>query len=513
MVPFFMVAAGAVILAFVLPSVYRSTAVILIEQREIPAEYVTSSLTTYAEQRMQSINQRVLTSARLLELIKQFDLYQELRKRETTDEIIARMRRDISLEPVNVDVTDRKSGRTATATIAFTLSYEGKNARKVQQVANTITSLFLKEDLKVRKDQASTTFLFLRNEKEKIRRQVAECEKKIAEFKKQHVQSLPELFPVNLQILDTLKRNIDRTRETLRTLREKEGELEDKLANTAVDLNSAMMRKNLMDEDEKRLENLKMELIRLKTRFSELYPDVRKIRQEIKELSKKIELKKNRKKADHTDITGDSVKNPAYVTLSSRLAGLRSDIKSVKNNLAALEKEEAECKAKLAATPGVEEKYNALVARRNVLNAKLHELQGKMMEARIAQELEAKQKGEHFTLIDSARLPEKPYKPDRTIIILIGIVLALGAGIGSAAVAEFSDTSFTDAISLAKATGFPVLTEVPEIITSRDMKAAKKRRIIIWTAIIAAVIAGAWLFNTCVMDFDVLTAKIMRRFS
>ncbi|MBC8440383.1 MAG: chain-length determining protein [Deltaproteobacteria bacterium] len=511
-VPFVLIVAASVVTALMLPSIYKSQATILIEQREIPAEYVTSSMTTYAEQRMQSIKQRVLTSQQLQNLIRQFSLYQKQLEKITIDEIVAEMRKQIVLTPVNVEVADRSSGRSATATIAFTLSYEGENPEKVQQVVNTIITLFLKEDLKVRTDQASSTHEFLREEAEKIKAKLAEYEKEMAIFKKKHANSLPELFQVNMQTLNNIERNIELVKENLRTLREKKGGMEEELVNTPVDLESVMVQRGQKDQDESRLEALKMELINLKTKFSDLYPDVKKIKQEIQELSAKVE-QKNKEAEKTKQVDKNSVKNPAFVTLSSRLAGLNSDISSLNNQIDDLEQQAVVCREKIAATPGVEEKYNAILSERNTLYTKYNEMQAKMMEAKVAQGLESEQKGERFTLIESAILPEKPFKPNRLAIVLIGIVLGLGAGVGFASIVEFSDTSFRDAESLTRATGFPVLTVVPCIVTRQD----RMRRIMVRSAgfATAVVVLGVsvFLFDHYVMDLDVVWAKIMRRIS
>ncbi len=170
---------------------------------------------------MQSIHARILTSTRLLELIEEFGLYPDLKEKKTKDEIIEIMKEDIKLSPVNVEIADRISGRTATATIAFTLSYEGENPAKVQKVANTITSLFLQEDLKVRKEQSSSAYDFLFVESEKVKKQISELETKMALFKKENVEALPELFQLNQQTLDRVERDIEYTKESLRSLKEK----------------------------------------------------------------------------------------------------------------------------------------------------------------------------------------------------------------------------------------------------------------------------------------------------
>ncbi len=512
LVPFGLIVMVSVLTALMLPAVYKSTATILIEQREIPAEYVTSSMTTYAEQRMQIIKQRVLTSRQLQSLIRQFDLYRQLREKMTIDEIVAKMRDQIFLNPINVDVADRRSGRTATATIAFALSYEGENPEKVQQVVDTITTLFLKEDLKVRTDQASSTYAFLEEEKDRIKERLDRYERELAVFKKKHAKSLPELFQMNMQAMDKLERNIEQSKESLRASKEKKEELEEQLINTPVDLVSAMGPMGQKDEDEKRLEVLKMEMIKLKTKFSDVYPDVKKLKQEIKGLSEKVALKKQERENTEED-EKKSLKNPAYVTLSSRLAGLKSDIGFINNQIRDLENQVDVYRQRLAATPGVEEKYNAILSERNNFNTKYNEMQGKMMEAKVAQGLESKQKGERFTLVESAGLPEKPFKPNRLAIVLIGIVLGMGAGVGIAAIIEFTDTSFRDAESLSKATGFPVLTVVPRIITRQDKTRRLATRGIGCVTAVLAMVVLVILIDNYVMDLDVVWAKIMLRIS
>jgi len=511
-IPFILIVAASVVTALILPSIYKSNATILIEQREISSEYVTSSMTTFAEQRMQSIKQRVLTSRQLQDFIKKYNLYPKLRKKETIDEIVAEMREQIRLEPVNIEVADRRTGRAATATIAFVLSYEGEDPAKVQQVVNNIITLFLKEDLKGRTEQASSTHEFLREEAERIKAKLAEHERELAVFKKKHANSLPELFQMNMQTLNNVERNIELVKENLRSLREKKEGLEDQLINTPVDLESSIVQREYKDDDERRLEALKMELINLKTKFSDLYPDVKKLKQEILKLGAKVEQKKKEKEKTKKE-DKNVIKNPAYVTLSSRLAGLKFDIGSAGNQITDLEKQAGLCREKIAATPGVEEQYNAIVSERNTLNIKNNEMQAKMMEAKVAQGFESKQKGERFTLIESATLPEKPFKPNRLAIALIGIVLGLGAGVGFASIIEFSDTSFRNAESLTRATGFPVLTIVPVIVTREDrIKKIVSR--LIWFVIVVAAIAGmVFLFDKYVMDLDVLWIKIMRKIS
>ncbi|MGA9477638.1 MAG: hypothetical protein WBV21_07650, partial [Desulfobacterales bacterium] len=138
-------------------------------------------------------------------------------------------------------------------------------------------------------------------------------------------------------------------------------------------------------------------------------------------------------------------------------------------------------------------------------------LMQKLMEARVSQGLETEQKGERFTLIDPARLPEKPYKPNRLAIFLIGVVLGIGAGIGTAALREFSDTSVQSIEHLSKATSFPVLATIPIIVTAGDMARQRVKRIAWVVGIVLVVIGSLAVFHFQVMDLNVFWAKLMRK--
>jgi uncharacterized protein involved in exopolysaccharide biosynthesis len=257
---------------------------------------------------------------------------------------------------------------------------------------------------------------------------------------------------------------------------------------------------------QRRLEELKVELVHLTKRFSEEYPDVRKTRAEIKDLEKQLAKtravrKANRKPPD----------NPAYINLKTQLANARAEIKLLQLQIKELELSASEFRRRIAATPDVEEAYNALIAERNNTQAKFDDLMRKHMEAGVAQGLEKEQKGERFTLIDPARLPQKPLKPNRLAILLIGLVLGVGAGIGLAALREFSDDAVRNPDQLEFATKFPVLAGIPPIITKKDIIRKRWQRVALVTGTIGVIVAGIVVFHFMVMDLNVFWAKLMRR--
>jgi polysaccharide chain length determinant protein (PEP-CTERM system associated) len=476
--------------------VYRSTSTILIEEQEISREYVMATVTSYAEERLQTINQRIMSSARLLEIIDRFKLYADKRNRLTTEEIVETMRKkDIKFETITADVVDRRTGRPTAATIAFTVSYEGKNPQVVQQVANVLASLYLEENIKVVDQQTEGTTKFLEEEMKSVQADLAGLEKKIAAYKEKNPRALPELFQFNLQSLDWTERNYDQLKDQLRSHREKESYLKTQLATMAPDA---------ANQDKERLKELRIKLGSLNTRYSEEYPDVNKTKAEIAELEKKLQSQGSQ------GAVVEKPDNPAYVALASELASVQSEIKSAKQQIKDLEQKRNDYRRRLEMSPRVEEGYKNLTAERNNTQAKYDDLMRKYMEARVAHGLEKGQMGERFTLIDPARLPEKSVRPNRPVILLIGLLLGIGAGVGTAALQETADHTARGSEDLVKALSFPVLAEIPEIVTAEDDQRRRKRmKMIAGIAALSAVIL-VLVVQFFVMDLDVLWARATR---
>ena len=232
----------------------------------------------------------------------------------------------------------------------------------------------------------------------------------------------------------------------------------------------------------------------------------RKTRAEIAHLEKQLAATEAARKSDKKQPD-----NPAYINLKAQLTNVRAEIDLLQHQIKELELSAGEFRRRIAATPNVEEAYNALIADRKNTQAKFDDLMRKHMEAGVAQGLEKEQKGERFTLIEPARLPETPVKPNRLAIMLIGLVLGVGSGIGLAALREFSDDSVRSPEQLELVTKFPVLAGIPPIITRKDISRRRWKRVALATGTIGVIVAGVVVFHLMVMDLNVFWAKLMRR--
>ena len=476
----------AAIVASLIPPTYRSTSTILIEEQGIPEEYVMSTVTSYAEQRIQSINERIMSSTKLIEVINRFNLYADQRKRRSIEEISDKMRADIKLETINAQVASRRGG-SSSATIAFSVAYEGSKPDVVQQVAGVLASMYLEENLKIREQQATGATRFIEEEMNGLQAKLADLDAKLATFKSRNMGSLPELVQSNLLNADRIDQDISRLQDQLATLKEREESIK------------------TQNPDKNRLQDLQAQLINLKTRLTEKHPDVVIIKKEIAELERRVNAAEKEGK-----VSGDS-DNPANRQFAAQLSSTQSEIRSVQRQIDEMTQKRNVYLGRVSASPRVEEQYRVLLMERNNTQAKYEDLMKKGLEANVSYGMEKGQLGERFTIIDPARLPVKPVKPNIPAILLIGFILGIGGGVGAASLKEFTDQSVRTKEALAEATSMPVLAGIPEIGSQQDIDQAKRRRSIWVILIIAFILLSLVIVHFLVMDLDVFWARFMRR--
>jgi succinoglycan biosynthesis transport protein ExoP len=539
-----------VIIAFVWPPTYKASATILIEEQEIPAELIQSTVTSYAAQRIQVISQRVMSRTNLMEIVEKYELYASERKRNTIEEVLSEMREDIDVEMITAEVMDPRTGRPAAATIAFTLAFESANPQQAQKVASELTTLYLNENLKSRTEKAAETYDFLTAESTRLSEEISRLEAKLAEFKERHINTLPELRDLNTQVLERTEREISEVDTQIRTLEERKIYLGGQLGMLDPYSSGEVLSPSA------RLDALRTEYIRLASRYSPDHPDVTSAKREIKALE--IEtgqyasaddlraeldvLRKELSKAqqsytdEHPDVkslkrqittlendlksprpapkqtsTPANADNPAYVTLQSQLAAANSEMRSLKAKRAQLTEKIEEYENRLFQTPKSEQEYRAITRDLDHASRRYQDIKAKQMTAEVGREMEKERKGERFTLIDPAILPEEPISPNRTAIIFLSLVLALGAGVGSAAIAESVDSTIRGTKGIVAAIHMAPLTVIPYMANAAETRAQRRKRIIIFASVIAGIVVLLLLVHFLVSPLDVLWFRGLRK--
>jgi uncharacterized protein involved in exopolysaccharide biosynthesis len=526
-------------LVFRLPSIYRSSATILIEEQEIPQDLVRTTVTGYADQRIQLISQRVMTNANLSRIVEEFDLYPGQRVKNSVYSAVETLREHINLEMQSADIMDRRSGRPTEVTIAFTLSFDSQSPELAQKVANEMASLYLDENIKARAKAAKETSTFLSEEARKLSEQVNELEAKLAKFKENNVGNLPDMLQLNLQQMERIERQITDNEQQIRTLEERKIYLQTELAQMSPysQLYSATGQRILSTEDELKnlqtqyvslaaqykenhprlvimrekidalkqqvggnydkqamltaqLNSQKSELVALTDRYSDQHPEVEKLQRAIADTEAAInEERKNPKQNPQKAPSLSKPDNPNYVQLKIQLDAAEAEIRSLRNTRNDLQKKISDYEQRLTAAPQVELEYKLLIRDYENAMAMYKEIKDKQMEAELAEAMETGKKGERFSMIEPPLLPEKPIKPKRLAMLFLGFVLSFAGGIGNIAIRESMDQTVHGAKGVMLISQAPPLAVIPRIENDQDQRRHITKRILLFLVVV--VVAAA----------------------
>ncbi|NLI81655.1 MAG: hypothetical protein GX443_08210 [Deltaproteobacteria bacterium] len=549
--------AGSVILAgviaLVLPNIFKSTATILIQNQQIPSTFVPSTITSYAQERIQSILQEVMSRSRILGLVEKYNLFADKREKFTTEELVERIRKRISLETISAEVTKETQAQPIRLAIAFSLSYQDENARTAQAVTNEVASFYLEKNAEARQKMARGTADFLEEQIRQEKGRIDDLQTRLAEFQREHLEELPEYSAFNMQKLEKLNATISDLSMQIRSLEEQGTTLRGNLTqldpyaggagrvlspaerlqqaqmeraqllSRYSEQHPAVMAKNqeiaLLQEEgaleggagqgSERLRELEGKLASLKARYGEKHPDVVKTAKEMERVRREMDAGGNNPAYRITGKRGDAT-NPAYLSLQSELDRIAVSVKSLKGEKKRLEEQMQQVYRKLHAMPQVAKEFNDLDTEFKLAKAHYAELQQKLAAARVSQGMEEGQLGEAFLVVEPAFLPEKPFKPNRLAILLIGVVLGGGFSVGMVALREFTDRSVRDAEGLEKLAGIPVISVIPRILTEGDRSRSRRRRIVAAASAACGILVAVLVFHLVVMDLDVFYAKVER---
>ena len=544
----------AVVVAMSLPAVYRSTATILIKEQEIPQEFVRSTVTSFADERIQVISQQVMTRATLLELVDKYNLYGAKRQSETSEEIIDRMRADIKLTPISADKGGASGGK---ATIAFTLSYDSQVPANAQKIANELTTLYLNENVKNRQLKAAETTSFLDEELTRVTEHISELEETLARFKARNQGRTPDLTLSNQMGSERTNDELKRLDRDLIFLEERKMALEGQLADTKPGM---PVGSGQVLDPEDRLKALEAQLPLLTAMYSDDHPDVKRTRREIAvlksetglereasdreekllQLQKQINLLRQKYSDDHPDVvqlkrafavldkavrTGSDAPadrvseikrarkpdNPVYLNLKSQIETATSQIELMRSERQELRAKLALYELRVSQTPEVEREYLELVRDMDSSRGRFRELREKQMQAQVAETLERGRKAERFTLIEPPVYPEKPVRPNRSMIVIIGLLFAVFGGVAAAALREVLDQTVHSARDVIRVMQVPVLAVLPELPTPVLLRRRSLRRRIVVVAALVFIALLLVAFHNLYMPLDVAWYGLMRR--
>ena len=477
---------AALSVIFALPTFYRSTALVLVERQQVPEAFVPSTVTSELETRLHTISQEILSRSRLESLITRLGLYPGLRKQVSTEELVERMRKDVKLE---LKTTNAREGRQ-NATTAFALSYRGSDPQTVALVTNTIASFYIEENLKVRERQATGTAEFLKVQLTETRKRLDELEARVSEFRRRYLGELPQQMDANLATLERLHAQLRQNSDNQTRATERRQALSSQLAEAELLLSPAAIAAagpgaTMLAPPEMReairLAQKKEELAKLRTQFSDKYPDIVQLTAEVAALERELaEAKARITKPDPDAPAGAS--SPPAAPLSPYALRLKEALSEVQSDLRILKTEEGRLKESIAAyqarvenVPKREQEFREMSRDYESTRELYGSLLKRYEEAQLAESMEQRQKGEQFRLLDPAVPNQQPAAPNRLRLLLMIVAGSLGLAVGVVLLAEHVDTSFHEVDDLRTFSNIPVLVSIPRITTSEDRRRSSWR--------------------------------------
>ena len=466
---------GVVSLVMALPNVYRSTASVLVERQQLPEDLVRATVNSQVEIRLRTLSAEILSRSRLEALVGRFSLYPELAGGASAEEAVGRMRRDISLQLTS---TDRNSGG---ATIAFALRYVGRDPETVALVTNALASFYVEENLKVRERLAAGTTEFLRVQLEQAKKKLDEQERRLSELSRQFMGELPPQMQGNLARIESLNEQVRLNRTEQIRAQERRDILAGQL--TQAEASSGL------ETDAMRLARFRRELTALRVKYTDRWPDIIRLKDEIATLEQKLANPEPQPKAPEAAALALT---PEVLRLRDALRGATTEIGLLKEDEQRLRRSIELYQKRVDNAPQHEPEYQELTRDYETNKNLYRALVQRYETAQIGEDMEQRQQGERFRILDTASPSGTPFAPNRPRLLLVALVLCVGLAGAALVLAEVLDTSFHSAADLRTTTAVPVLVRIPSIVTESDTRRRRWRfRFAVTGTALALVLVGA----------------------
>ena len=478
--PFCLAMIVGTVLVVVLPRIYSASTLILVQPQKVPDEYVRAIVSADIDSRINTISQQILSRSNLERIIEEFNIFSEPGHQNIfMEDKLASMRERISIDLMRED-------RRAPAD-AFSISFKGKEPEQVMRVTNALARYFIDENLKDREEQALGTSDFLEDELNDIRVQLEQQEEALKNYRARFMGGLPEQLDTNLRILEGLQLQLNMKNESLRyaknnlILIEKQIEAASRsdAAAEGQETGPGLVYKT---EDELELEALEDRLEQLKLNYTDRHPDIIKLQKNIQELRKKIE----------EEAATEQITSPSGQPLPGRRTQrdvdrqqLFNEREEVKIQIFALNLEIKEAERKIVFyqkmvqdTPNREQELLSLNRDYQNIKESYDSLLARKLESDISVNMEKKQKGEQFRILDAASLPQKPSEPDMKKLFILVVGAGLGLGGGLIFLLEYMDSSFRRPEEIDTLLELPVLCTIPRLYQPGELKLQKLNNIL-----------------------------------
>ena len=479
--PFLILVPLVTLYAFRLADIYESSATILITPQKVPVDYVRPTVTSDIGDRVDIIIKQMMSYDRLNLLVDEFNLYPELVNSKTREEIFFKMAGDITNTPEEslTRADERRPPNQPRVVDSFKITYQGKSPRIVAAVANKLASIFIEANLREREQLAVGTSDFLTKELEQVKTILTRQEAGVAGYKQKYRGQLPSELQANLSKLERLQDTLSTISATISAEEDRRITLEKTL--------SELESSSAQDDPFQRLQELESRLAAMQASgLTGKHPDLVAAQRERSIIEERIAR-------DHANPDKASLYNPVTLQTRQDLTASKLRAESLREQVVDLKVVIAEVEHRVTETPKRQEELNTIERDLTMMQRQYEGLLVKMQNARMAENLERKQKGEQFRILNMAQIPTKPIEPDRFQIIIFSMFLSLMFGMGLGVLVEISDHSVRGSTEAQNYFGLPVLATIPNVVLDSEkvQRAALQRSMIIAGSVVVALMGGS----------------------
>ena len=457
MVPAFLGAVGGFLVSLMLPEKYTSHTSVLVERPVVGDTYVKPVMSEDLNQRLASMKEQILSRTQLQHLVEKFGLYKKEAGSLPMEALVERLQKSIAVTPLSP-----MQGTQAVGLPGFNVEVTFGEARVAQQICSEITSMFIEQNLHLHERQAEDTTQFMAKQLEEAKAKLDDQDAKLAAFQSRYVGALPDDEKTTLTLLTGMTQQLEAVTQSLNQA------LQDK-AFTESMLNQQVAAKKSSTEGqnpqtlEQQLSKLQDQLVSLQGHYTEEHPDVMKLKNEIAELERKIQDTSAAppRQANDQKARPSVIESPEIQQLRAQLHQNEVAIRLKTAEQEGLQRQIRVLQARIQLSPTIQQEFKALTRDHQTAQDFYNDLLKKRNESQMATELEHRQQGEQFRVLDPPSLPERPSFPNRPLFALGGLGAGVVLGLGLVQVAEWRDKSMRTKQDIEMYLGVPTLALIP----------------------------------------------------
>jgi polysaccharide chain length determinant protein (PEP-CTERM system associated) len=445
-----------------LPARYTSETVVLVEAPAVSSDLV-RPIGGDTNQRLATMREEILSRTRLQQIIEKFNLYREDLAKHPMEELVARLRSTIDVSAV------RPMDRTnASGLPGFTIDVMAGRPQLAQQICTEITSMFLQQNVIVTERKVNVTTDFIGRQLQEAKAKLDDQDAKLADFQRHYKGALPEEAQTNFSLLTGLASQLDAVTQSLNRAQQDKLFLESALSEqiAAAKLPQTVEKP---DTTSRQITALQDQLASLRTQYTEDHPDVIKVKNQILQLQQRMD--EQVAKAHATKETGGretALDTPQAQQLRAQLHQIDVNIRERMGEQSRLQEEISRVQAKLELIPTVAQQYKALTRDYQTALGIYNDLLKKQSDTAMSQDLERRQEGEQFRVLDPPSLPQSPTFPNRRVFAFGGLAGGLGFGLAIAFLLEAQDTTLRTDKDVEHILKLPTLAMIPAMETARE---------------------------------------------